>query len=244
LQDRILQLLHPWLIWYLCVMLLHVGFAADLRLALVAVIHVGMGAGSLTKMMASKGLCVMGVDANIAAGVKRGLRCVQYSGTALAAGSLAAAAADAGGPVDAVLLYTAAHHAQEGFSSSDCLTEEALREFRGLLKPNGRLCVEVPVSSGGSQAADAAVIGAAIEAAGYKVMALDLLRTGQQRLRLSGTEVLIQREVQSKQLRHNGTQYLTGYQHTAVGTMPQLPWTFGTSLLLKAERIEPLVVTC
>jgi SAM-dependent methyltransferase len=149
-----------------------------------AVIHVGMGDGSLTKMMASKGLCVMGVDADVAAGVKRGLRCVQYSGAALAAGSLSAAAEDAGGPVDAVLLYTAAHHAHEGLSSSDCLTDEALQEYRGLLKPNGRLCVEVPVSSDGSQTADAAVIGAALEAAGYKVMALELLMMAQQRLRL------------------------------------------------------------
>eukprot|EP00775_Hariotina_reticulata_P013404 gene13404-13532_t len=103
------------------------------------VIHVGMGDGSLTKMMASKGLCVMGVDADIAAGVKRGLRCVQYSGAPLAAGSLAAAAEDAGGPVDAVLLYTAAHNAQQGLSSSECLTGEALQEYMGLLKPNGRL---------------------------------------------------------------------------------------------------------
>lgn len=143
-----------------------------------SVLHVGCGDGALTKMLASKGLVVVGADADISAGVKRGLRCTQYQGAPLSRGSLAPAAAEAGA-VDAVLVYTGAA-AGHGFSSEDCLAAEALQEFKQVLKSGGRLCLEVP--AGSNMTAD--IIRERLEAAGYSVLALQLLPAGVCRIRL------------------------------------------------------------
>lgn len=149
------------------------------------VVHVGMGDGALTKMMASRGLCVTGVDVDVAAGLKRGLRCAKFSGQPLAAGSLAVAA-DAAGEADVVLVYTAAS-AQQGLSSEACLAAEALREFKTLLKQGGRLCLEVPLTGG----VDAAGVRALVEAAAYSAEAVQLLPVagGQQRIRVVAKKV-------------------------------------------------------
>lgn len=124
-----------------------------------SLVHVGCGDGALTKMLASKGLRVFGVDTDVASATKRGLKCVVYQGQRLAAGSLAAAAAAARGPVDAVLVYSPAQASSSSssqvlLSSKECLNPEALREFGQLLKPGGRLCVEVSLAEG----EDAAVV--------------------------------------------------------------------------------------
>jgi SAM-dependent methyltransferase len=123
-----------------------------------SLIHVGCSDGALTKMLASKGLRVFGVDADVAAATKRGLKCVAFKGQPLSQGSMADAAATAGEAVDVVLVYTAPHVSSStigsGSSSSsvvlgskECLNPAALKEFGGLLKPGGRLCLEVPLSA-------------------------------------------------------------------------------------------------
>jgi hypothetical protein len=126
---------------------------------------------------------VIGVDADISAGVKRGLRCMAFQGTPLAAGSLSTVAASLKEPADAVLIYTAA--AGQGFSSSQCMSAAALQEYRSVVKPvTGCVCVEVPLSSGSS----AKEVQAQMQAAGYAVERLDVLPAagGQQRLRVVG----------------------------------------------------------
>lgn len=113
-------------------------------------------------MLASKGLRVFGVDADVAAATKRGLKCVAFERQPLSQGSMAGAAAAAGEAVDVVLVYTAPHVSStsgSGSSSSvvlgskECLHPAALKEFGGLLKPGGRLCLEVPLSTGQDAAA-------------------------------------------------------------------------------------------
>lgn len=133
--------------------------------------HVGCGDGALTKMLASKGLRVFGVDADTAAATKRGLKCIAYKGQPLSAGSLTGAAAAAGGPVDAVLVYTASSSGSGSsnplLSSRECLTVEALTEFGQLLQPGGRLCLEVPLAAGDDAAAVVTQLLQQAPAAGY-----------------------------------------------------------------------------
>jgi len=125
-------------------------------------------------MLASKGLRVFGVDADTAAATKRGLKCIEYQGKPLSAGSLtgaAAAAVAAGGAVDAVLVYTASSSSGGSshplLSSRECLTVEALREFGQLLQPGGRLCLEVPLAAGDDAAAVVTQLLQQAPAAGY-----------------------------------------------------------------------------
>eukprot|EP00878_Enallax_costatus_P040110 GHUV01046100.1.p1 GENE.GHUV01046100.1~~GHUV01046100.1.p1 ORF type:complete len:315 (+),score=113.05 GHUV01046100.1:3-947(+) len=144
------------------------------------VVHVGCGDGALTKMLASKGLVVVGVDSDITAGLKRGLRCVQFQDEPLGAGSLSNAV-EVAGTSGAVLIYTAPAAAC-GFSSSQCLTSAALQEYRTVLAVGGHLCIEAPLGSGST--ADS--IRSELAAAGYAVRALQVLpaAAGSQRLRL------------------------------------------------------------
>lgn len=151
-------------------------------------VHVGCGDGALTKMLASKGLRVFGVDTDIAAATKRGLKVVEYDGQALSQGSLAGVAAAAQGAVDVVLVYTAPTSSSRGaggLSSRDCLQATALKEFGQLLKPGGRLCVEVPLSDGDDAAAVMMQLLQDAPAAGYKaVSSLQVLPGLQERVRL------------------------------------------------------------
>lgn len=142
------------------------------------VLHVGCGDGALTKMLASKGLLVVGADADVSVGIKRGLKCVQYQGAPLSQGSLAGAVAVAGA-VDAVLVYTGAA-AQHGLTSEECLSAAALQEYKQVLKLGGRLCVEVP--GGADITADS--IRGCLEAAGYAVETLQLLPAAGDRRRV------------------------------------------------------------
>lgn len=164
-----------------------------------SLVHVGCGDGALTKMLASKGLRVFGVDADVAAATKRGLKCVSFQGQALSQGSLSAAAAVAKGPVDAVLVYTAPQAVSSSsgvatgnsssrivLGSNECLREEVLREFGQLLKPGGRLCLEVPLSAGQDAAAVLTELLQAAPAAGYGAVNSVQVLPGvqQERLRL------------------------------------------------------------
>lgn len=153
--------------------------------------HVGCHDGALTKMLASKGLRVFGVDAIVAAATKRGLKCVPFQGQPLAQGSLAHAAAVARGPVDVVLVYTPAQTSRSSSSqlvlgSKQCLAPEALKEFGQLLKPGGRLCIEVPLSEGQDAAAVLTELLQAAPAAGYSTISSVQVLPGvqQERVRL------------------------------------------------------------
>jgi hypothetical protein len=129
---------------------------------------------------------VIGVDADVSAGIKRGLRCVAFEGAPLAAGSLSTVAASLKEPADAVLIYTAAAAsaaAGQGYSSAECLSAAALQEYRSVVKQgSGCVCAEVPLSSGSS----AEEVQAQLQAAGYAVDRCDVLPAagGQQRLRV------------------------------------------------------------
>jgi hypothetical protein len=68
------------------------------------VLHIGCGAGGLTKMMASQGIRVLGVDAGVEAATTRGLAAVPYAGEPLAPGSLQGALAHAGEAFDAAVI--------------------------------------------------------------------------------------------------------------------------------------------
>jgi 3-hydroxyisobutyrate dehydrogenase-like beta-hydroxyacid dehydrogenase len=124
------------------------------------VVHVGCGDGSLTKMLASKGLRVWGVDADVSAATQRGLSCVPFQGTPLAEGSLAAAAAATASAaagssgVDAVVVYTSSGSSTSALvADSSALTPSALAEMGRLLQRGGRLCVEVPLAGAAAAAA-------------------------------------------------------------------------------------------
>lgn len=143
-----------------------------------SLVHVGCGDGALTKMLASKGLRVFGVDVSIEAAAKRGLRCTAYQGLPLSTGSLAAAAAAAGGTVDVVLLFTAPQVSSKGdnfsksgdypITSKECFQLEALQELSRLLSPGGRLCLEVPIAEGDDAAAVLTSLLQQAPAAGFK----------------------------------------------------------------------------
>jgi SAM-dependent methyltransferase len=149
-----------------------------------SLVHVGCSDGALTKMLASKGLRVCGVDADVAAATKRGLKCVAFEGQPLSQGSMAGAAVAAGEAVDVVLVYTAPHvsSSASGSSSSssssgsvvlgskECLNPAALKEFGGLLKPGGRLCLEVPLSAGHDAAAVLTELLQQVSAAGFSAV--------------------------------------------------------------------------
>jgi hypothetical protein len=131
---------------------------------------------------------VIGVDADISAGVKRGLKCVAFEGAPLTAGSLSTVAASLKEPADAVLIYTAAAAGAavgQGLSSAECLSAAALQEYRSVVKPgSGCVCVEVPLSDGSSTEE----VQAQMQAAGYAVDRLEVVPAagGQQRLRVVG----------------------------------------------------------
>jgi hypothetical protein len=128
------------------------------------------------------------VDADISAGIKRGLRCVAFKGAPLSAGSLSTVAASLREPADAVLIYTAAAAgtaAGQGLSSAECLSTAALQEYRSVVRPgSGCVCVEVPLSDGSS----IEQVQAQMQAAGYAVDRLQVVPAagGQQRLRVVG----------------------------------------------------------
>lgn len=163
-----------------------------------SIIHVGCSDGSLTKMLASKGLRVFGVDADIAAATKRGLKCVSFEGQPLSAGSLAPAAAAAGSGVDCVLIYTPAAAASSSGSSgsgsggwcvqdSSSLTQGALAELGQVLVPGGRLCAELPLAVAGADGPqEEARLRAALQAAGYTSISCLQVLPGwqQQRVRI------------------------------------------------------------
>lgn len=126
------------------------------------------------------------MDADVSAGIKRGLKCVAFDGAPLAAGSLATVAASLKEPADAVLIYTAAAAAAgQRYSSAECLSAAALQEYRGVVKPgSGCVCAEVPLSSGSS----AEEVQAQLQVAGYAVDRFEVLTAagGHQRLRVVG----------------------------------------------------------
>lgn len=134
-----------------------------------SLVHIGCGDGALTKMLASKGLRVWGVDADVTAASRRGLTCATFQGQPLSQGSLGGAAAAAGGAVDAVLVYTPAGAAaqQQQLGSRECLQPQSLREFGTLLKRGGRLCLEVPLSDGADAAAVLTDLLQCLPSAGY-----------------------------------------------------------------------------
>jgi SAM-dependent methyltransferase len=176
------------------------------------VLHLGCGDGALSKMLASKGLQVVGVDGCVAAAEKRGLKCVQLQGGRVSSGALAAVRGAAGeGGFDAVIVYaptasssssdttavggglpqdaTAAFTSSSSTSSrmsltaQDCLATEALAEMKCVLRPGGRLCLEVAWQ--GNEVADAAAVQQQLKTAGWGLRAWDWKKVGESpRLRL------------------------------------------------------------
>ncbi|KAJ9517816.1 hypothetical protein QJQ45_004133 [Haematococcus lacustris] len=123
------------------------------------VLHLGCGSGALTKMMASQGMQVLGLDMDVGLACARGLQARPLSCAELSTGSLRGSTKDG---FDAALL----HHQQgldltvpsaSGALARSLCRESSLAELLSVLAPSGYLCVELPIVmlAGGNEVGDA-----------------------------------------------------------------------------------------
>jgi len=160
------------------------------------VLHIGCGAGGLTKMMASQGMQVTGADMDVMAATRRGLVAVPLGGrTAMGRpagsslrGALAQNGAWDGEAFDAIVLHKDGGHADaapDAGAPSTWLAPGALTELGGVLSPYGRLCAEVALTPA-TRINPAAIINA-INASRLTVVAWQVVKAGggaPQRMRL------------------------------------------------------------
>lgn len=147
-----------------------------------AVAHVCCGDGALTKVLASRGLRVLGVDADVTAATRRGLRAAAFQGPPLARGSLAGAAALLPRAADVVLLHeTAAASVPQRFDVAAATAADALAEYKRLLRPGGALALEAPLGAAASAEGKDA-ISARLNAAGYDLLLCTRLQGDQLRI--------------------------------------------------------------
>lgn len=132
-------------------------------------LHLGCGDGGLTKLVASQGLNVMGVEADEALSHKaqrRGLGAAALDGGVLRQGSLRRSGVVgrfvAEGGLNAILVYTPPG-GQTNEAQAPWRSDEAMQEVWDALPLGGRLCMEVPVRDGG----EAAAIEAACRGRGF-----------------------------------------------------------------------------
>ncbi|KXZ45261.1 hypothetical protein GPECTOR_56g357 [Gonium pectorale] len=130
-----------------------------------SVLHVFCGAGALTKLLASQGLQVWGVDADVDAAQRRGLRAVPFVGEPLGRGCLdgLVAGAPAGGFQVVMLDGSHMSPAQRG----RWWAPASLASLLPALAPGGRLCAQVPLAADTNPAA----VLASLRAAGLAVAA-------------------------------------------------------------------------
>ena len=116
------------------------------------VLHVGCGAGALTKILASQGLATVGADVDPSAAIARGLQAVACVGPILSEGSLASAttpdAPFGGGSYDVVLVHAVSREIDAPIDPIVvALLVEGWSEIACSLVPGGRAAIEVSVSS-------------------------------------------------------------------------------------------------
>ncbi|KAL6762209.1 HAD-like domain-containing protein [Haematococcus lacustris] len=125
------------------------------------VLHLGCGSGALTKMMASQGMQVLGLDMDVGLACARGLQARPLSCAELSTGSLRGSAKDG---FDAALLHhqqgldlTATVPSASGALARSLCRESSLAELLSVLAPSGYLCVELPIVmlAGGNEVGDA-----------------------------------------------------------------------------------------
>jgi len=104
------------------------------------VLHLCCGDGGMTKLLASQGVTVMGVDTNVDAMLKRGLSAKTFLGPPMSRMSLAPAAGAQG--VDAIVYYGGE---AAGPMEEVLLTDAAMDECWRVLKLGGRVCLEASV---------------------------------------------------------------------------------------------------
>jgi len=138
------------------------------------VAHLCCGAGGLTKLLASQGLQVTGVDAEVGAARKRGLRAARYDGPPLAPGSLATLVARGGGAFDAAIIHQQQGPAAASGAAAAWASEAGLAELARALVPGGALWVESGVPL---EAAEAA-----LRRAGYAVARAEAGPAGSSRI--------------------------------------------------------------
>ncbi len=123
-------------------------------------LHIGCGAGGLTKMMASQGIQVTGVDSSVEAATTRGLQAVQYAGEPLAPGSLQGALAHAGQAYAAAVILDSGCFKCAGALAPRWPSAEALAEIGWVRRAPGAraagACLAVPPCLGPALKAAAA----------------------------------------------------------------------------------------
>lgn len=149
------------------------------------VLHIGCGAGGVTKLMASQGMQVVGADVEVSGARRRGLVAVTLSQRAPAGrlvgsslrGALAVGANWSGEAFDAVVLQKEGleHDQSDPGTPAAWLAPSALSELVGIMGPYSRLCAEVPLSQSARVRNPAAIINA-INASGLTVVAWQVVK--------------------------------------------------------------------
>lgn len=104
------------------------------------VLHLCCGDGGMTKLLASQGLSVVGVDTEVSSMLQRGLSAKTFLGPPLSSMSLAPSAGTQG--FDAIVYYG---KETPGQIEDLLLTDAAMDECWRVLKLGGRLCLEAEV---------------------------------------------------------------------------------------------------
>lgn len=154
------------------------------------VLHLNCGpVTNLTKLLASQGLQVIGVDADPTFAVKRGLLATRYTGKPLGANSLTGACQDfdrgmkltpeqeRNSPFDVIVYYNLD---AESEVTAQLLTAEGLDECWRVLRFGGRMCVEIILHPSWLRpredaSTDLSKLREALEGARFLVKSVDIL---------------------------------------------------------------------
>lgn len=136
------------------------------------VLHIQCENGALTKLLFSAGLLVVGVDPAPAAATKRGLSAVAVQRLDVE-GALAAAASVVG-VFDAVVILGSSSGGGGGTKLEEQIwKKESLREIGRVLRPRGRLCMDIEIEAGRGEGE----IQQLLQSAGFEVTVFEVVAT-------------------------------------------------------------------